>query len=111
MGKFTSSNVDQAIKEVNFTKGIGMDMFDGTCLLNVKIKENFTSWMLDVLNGIEEIPEYFIQNRLLLFSKTNSPETTLDKIRPISVESHICKVYERAIKNKIKELDSDLFKV
>ena len=64
--------------------------------------------MLDILNGFEEMPAYFTQNRLMLFSKTNSPNVSLDQMRPISIASHIVKVYEKAIKKKIEEIGSNL---
>ena len=40
------------LKNTNFKKGIGNDMFDGTCLANEEIKKNCSEFLLDVLNGI-----------------------------------------------------------
>ena len=73
MGKFNINDVEEAIKQVNFNKGIGPDMLDGSCLINDLIRKNFTSQLLDILNGISTMPEFFKKNKLILFSKTDSP--------------------------------------
>ena len=54
------------------------------------------------------MPSHFSLSRLVLFSKSGTPETNLDQIRPISIGSHLTRILEKAIKNKIDSLDSEL---
>lgn len=50
----------------------------------------------------DDIPDYLKIARLTLFSKNNKTKAALDDIRPIAVLSHIIKVLEKVIKNKLE---------
>ena len=56
-----------------------------------------------------QIPNYIKQARISLTVKTGKTEATLDQLRPLVICSHLSKVLEKAIKNKISELESKLF--
>ena len=46
--------------------------------------------------------------RMVLLFKSKSPETTVDETRPIMVMSHLTKILEKSIKNKLVEKESKL---
>ena len=45
---------------------------------------------------------------MIPFSKSGSPEAKVDQIRPIVVESHLTKIIEKAIKNKLEDNGSQI---
>ena len=50
------------------------------------------------------------ESRLILLSKTNSSEASLDDVRPIAVSNHLTKILEKTIKLKLEKLDSKLLR-
>lgn len=56
------------------------------------------------------MPAYLKESRLVMLSKTGKSEADLNDIRPIAIASHMTKVIEKAIKNKLTKLDSELLK-
>ena len=99
---FTLDDVVAATKSSNFNKGLGPDCFDGNILksstdLNNKIMAEIT----DALNSMR-IPEYLRVGRLVPLQKTSTKGPVgLDEIRPIVVRSHVSKIMEKAILEKI----------
>lgn len=57
------------------------------------------------------IPDYIKVAKLFVLSKTKRSEVSLDQIRPIAVQSHILKVLEKAIKNKLFTTKSKLLEI
>lgn len=55
-----------------------------------------------------EIPDYFKHAKMVLLTKTNSPEATIEDTIPIMMLSQLTKIFEKTIKLKIEELKSDL---
>lgn len=54
------------------------------------------------------IPDYLKQAKLVMISKTSSSEAKIEDYRPIMVTSHLAKVLEKCIKNKITQLKSSM---
>lgn len=54
------------------------------------------------------MPDYLKMSRLVLLSKSKSSETTIDGTRPIMVNSHITKIIEKCIKNKLEEIKFEM---
>ena len=106
---FNEQDVDEAIKECNFNKGLGPDGFDGNLLTTDKAGEEnpladaLKRQILQMLNtGM--VPEYLNEGRLIPLSKNKGKdEAQLKDIRPIVVRSHISKVMEKAILAKIEK--------
>ena len=96
----------------NFNKALGPDWLSGKTLVqDKKVKETFTDWMLEIMNGRRKAPDYLSSCRLTLISKTSKAELAVENTRPILISSHITKIYERAIQSKLESLGSKLFNV
>jgi len=54
------------------------------------------------------IPDYFKEMRMVLLGKNRWKEASLDETRPILIDNNLLKIVEKAIEQKIEELDSDL---
>ena len=100
---FSLNDIVEATKQSNFNKGLGPDCFDGNLLthheqLRTKVLQEIT----DALND-SQIPEYLRVGRLVPLQKTlTKGPCGLDEIRPIVVRSHLSKIMEKAILEKIK---------
>lgn len=56
-----------------------------------------------------QFPKYLEEARLVAISKKKGEDIVgLDEIRPLIVASHLKKIIEKAIRNKIKSTDSKL---
>ena len=90
-------------KYSNFNKGLGPDCFDGNLLTkNVSLGDKVTEEIAESLNRAQ-IPEYLRVGRLVPLQKTfTKGPCNLDEIRPIVVRSHLSKIMEKAILEKIK---------
>ena len=101
---FEVSDILEAAKCSNFNKGLGPDGFDGNMLKgNGDLNNKITAEITDALNSMD-IPEYLRVGRLIRLQKTSTKEpVALDEIRPIVVRSHISKIMEKAILDKIKK--------
>lgn len=56
-----------------------------------------------------EIPDYYKHAKMVLLTKTNSPEATIEDTIPIMVFSQLTKIFKKkTIKLKTEELKSDL---
>ena len=100
---FSTEDIDNATKASNFNKGLGPDCFDGNVLKNSEeLRRKIGFEITDALNS-QRIPEYLRSGRLVPLQKTKGRgPVNLDDIRPIVVRSHISKVMEKAILQKIK---------
>ncbi len=95
---FSSEDIDNAIKESNFNKGLGPDYFDGNMIKNnVTLMRKVNFEIANALN-MRVIHDHLKTGRLVQLQKTltNGP-VALDDIRPIVVRSHISKIMEKAI--------------
>ena len=63
--------------------------------------------MVDLLNN-DDIPEYLTEVRLILISKNCKTTAELENVKPIAMLSHVIKVLEKTIKNKLKSTKSQL---
>jgi hypothetical protein len=99
---FTVDDVVTATKCSNFNKGLGPDCFDGNALRSsTELSDKIMTEITDALNTVR-IPEYLRVGRLVPLQKTSSKgPVTLDDIRPIVVRSHVSKIMEKAILEKI----------
>ena len=101
---FSSEDIDNAIKESNFNKGLGPDYFDGNLIKNnetLRVKINYE--IANALN-MRVIPDHLKRGRLVPLQKTlTKGPVPLDDIRPIVVRSHISKIMEKAILQKIND--------
>ena len=101
---FSTQDVDNAAKVSNFNKGLGPDCFDGNILKNnEELRKKLVFEITDAMNS-QSIPDYIRSGRLVPLQKTQGRgPVSLDDIRPIVVRSHISKIMEKAILQKIKD--------
>ena len=101
---FNTDDILEAAKCSNFSKGLGPDGFDGNIMrTNGDLNGKVTAEITDALNTMN-IPEYLGVGRLVPLQKTSTKgPVALDEIRPIVVRSHISKIMEKAILDKIKK--------
>ena len=99
---FTVDDVVVATKSSNFNKGLGPDCFDGNMLKSsAELNDKIMAEVADALNT-KRIPEYLRVGRLVPLQKTSTKgPVSLDEIRPIVVRSHVSKIMEKAILEKI----------
>ena len=101
--------VTAAISQCNFNKGIGPDGFDGMIFQKDPTIKEFIAH--EIVNMLHEgvIPDHLKRARLVPLTKIKgSSVATIEDIRPIMIKSHIFKVIEKAILNKIKQSSSTL---
>ena len=100
---FSLDDIREATKQSNFNKGLGPDCFDGNALIkNIELSEKVLSEIADSLNN-STIPEYLRVGRLVPLQKTfTKGPCALDEIRPIVVRSHLSKIMEKAILERVK---------
>jgi hypothetical protein len=98
-------DIESAIKQCNFNKGLGPDNFDGNLLkddtIRAKLILAIKSW---VRTG--DFPKYLSEGRLILLSKDNNEVAEVSNTRPIVVLSHIAKVIEKSLVGKLKQWES-----
>jgi hypothetical protein len=116
---FTPEDIEAAIDNCNFNKGLGPDGFDGNLLTKSNrsgaeeadpLVDSLRRQILLMLNNAQ-VPEYLREGRLIPLSKNKGKaEAQLKDIRPIIVRSHIAKVMEKALLAKIERLAPHLLK-
>lgn len=104
---FNDDDIVQAIKACDLTKGIGTDACYGEILLDKNIRANFVDQIKGMLNQAK-FPQYLSKGRLILLPKLDSCFPEINETRPISIESVITKIMEKAILTKLKESNSIL---
>lgn len=102
---FTTDDIEQAIRDTNVLKGLGPDLFNGEILdRDETLRERFKAECAEGLN-LGRLPEHLSRGRLIALSKEpGSGITEVDNTRPIVIRSHIAKILEKAIKNRIDRL-------
>jgi len=105
-GLFTAQDVEEAMKASNFNKGLGPDGFDGTILqpgnLTHRPTQVITGQILGLLTNPLKIPKYLDEGRLVPLSKNKGKDQAeLKDIRPIVVRSHVAKIMEKAIMERL----------
>ena len=101
---FEPHEVDAAMEDCNFNKGIGPDRFDGTaCKMNSQLRMRVTHEIAQLMTQ-GTLPSYLREGRLVPLSKVKeSNNVKLGDIRPIIVRSHLSKVVEKTLLQRIKE--------
>ena len=101
---FEPHEVDAAMEDCNFNNGIGPDGFDGTaCKTNSQIRMRVTLEIAQLMTQ-GTLPSYLREGRLVPLSKVKeSNNVKLGDIRPIVVRSHLSKVVEKTLLQRIKE--------
>lgn len=99
------AEVVQSIAQCNFKKAIGEDWLDGEIFKDEKVGANLRAQVLKMLNT-GQLPEYTKMNRVTPISKTNKAVVEIDQVRGIGISSHVTKVLEKAILNKLKQEES-----
>ena len=64
-------------------------------------------FIMESLNS-NNIPQHWKDAKGILFLKTSSQEASIDKTRPIMVLSHMMKIAEKCIANKLVDTKSKL---
>jgi hypothetical protein len=102
-GIFSLEDIEGATKQSNFNKGLGPDCFDGNLLTqHEELRNKVLQEITDALNN-SLIPEYLRVGRLVPLQKTlTKGPCGLDEIRPIVVRSHLSKIMEKSILEKIR---------
>ena len=93
-------NVDRAIDSITRNKACGLDHIPGELFkihkwridIKERIKKHFTEYITKA-----EVPEYFMEARLVLFSKDGTNYPSIDKTLPISILPSITKMLEISI--------------
>lgn len=69
----------------------------------IKDEEVWTCIQKQLMNMLNSgyIPDYLKNGKLSLLSKTQTTQVSLKDIRPLTIQSHLVKVLERAIKLKL----------
>ena len=91
------------MEDCNFNKGIGPDGFDGTaCMMDQHLRHRVTTEIAQLMSQ-GTLPKYLREGRLVPLSKVkDSNNVKLGDIRPIVVRSHLSKVVEKTLLNRIK---------
>ena len=108
---FSAEDIQEATRQSNFNKGLGPDCFDGNIICqNEQLGTKITTEIATALNN-SQIPDYLKVGRLVPLQKTfTKGPCSLDEIRPIVVRSHISKIMEKAILERIKNTCPHLIK-
>lgn len=101
---YTIEDVCRAAAAVNFSKAMGPDGFDGKIL--GRDKELDDRIFADITKALNtwRILEYLTEGRLIPLSKRKGQTIVeIDDIRPIVVKSHIAKIMETALLQRIED--------
>ena len=99
VGLFSVEDIEKTIKGNSFSKALGPDLLDGSCLSDENVRANCIYFMWHSLNKLD-IKPYLSNSKLLLLSKVESNEVALKDVRTIQILSHLTKIMETAIKIK-----------
>jgi hypothetical protein len=108
---FTTEDVARAIGQTNFNKGLGPDGFDGSVLS--KSHELRDKACMDIAHALNhgDIPDHLKVGRMIALSKRKGSSITSKKeVRHIAVQSHLTKIVEKTVLDKIVETKSELLK-
>ena len=106
---FSELEIATALSQCNFNKGIGPDGFDGRIIQkDEEVKAILTKEITAMIN-CGQVPDHLKIARLVPLTKMKGTSTaTIQDVRPIMIKSHIYKVMEKAILNRIKDERSRL---
>ena len=99
-------NIDRAIDFIATNKAWGIDSIPGEFYKTSEARneiKNRISTHFELYIHREEIPEYFMQAKLVLISKDGSDHPPIGKIRPISVLPSITKMFELSILHHLEQ--------
>ncbi len=82
-------------------------MFDGLNLTNPVIRFNVKEHLTRCCNS-KKFPAHLKEGRLVLLSKSASEIAEISNTRPIVVLSHLSKITEKMIVNKLNSIESKL---
>ena len=101
---FNQNDIHEAIKNTNFDKGLGPDGFDGHILLqNADLRDKITGEHTNILND-GQLPGYLLEANIVALSKAKgSNQVQPDDVRFIAIRSHLSKILEKAISDKIQK--------
>lgn len=109
---FSVNDFEGIFDECNFDKSLGDDYFCGTILKqNKQLRDNFIVLALDVLNEEKPMPKYLSTSKLIAITKSSKSEVEIDQVRPICVQSHVTKIFEKVILKKFSSINSDMLNV
>lgn len=93
---FSEADIKNAIKDCNFSKGMGPDGFDGSIITALSdLEGKICRDICQYLNQYQ-LPYHILSGRYIPLSKSKTKqETTLDDVRPIIVKSHFLKIIEK----------------
>ena len=108
---FDRLDVEAAIDNCNFNKAMGTDWFSGKVIKkNATIRQKVVAIVLKWLNEAK-IPNYVMDGKAVLFSKTGKEMAEMSDTRLITVRTHLLKILEKTIMYKLLGENSDLIKV
>ena len=101
---FSTIDIEQAMSMCNFNKGVGPDGFDGNILKNnEQLRQRIVNELSHMMSQCR-LPEYMRQGRLVPLSKVKeSNNVKVEDIRPIVVRSHLSKIVEKALLERIRK--------
>ena len=108
---FIAEDIARAVKQTNFNKGLGPDGFDGNVL--TKSPELHDKVCFDIAAALNrgDIPDHLKVGRMVALSKRKGSSIASSKeVRHIAILSHLSKVIEKAVLDKIVETKSELLK-
>ena len=99
----SEDEIATALSQCNFNKGIGPDGFDGRIIeKDEEVKAILVKEITAIINS-GQIPDHLKIARLVPLTKSKGSTTaSIQDVRPIMIKSHIYKVIEKAILNKVK---------
>ena len=99
--------LDKAFERIARNKAVGYDNIPGEIfqlnenmgVLKQRLKSHFTNYLI-----AGDVPEYFMNARLVLFSKDDSETPPVNKTRPISILPTITKILETSIMYNLEKV-------
>jgi hypothetical protein len=108
---FTMEDVAKAIKETNFDKGLGPDSFDGNVLLKSSELHDKVCADIAIALNIGSIPDHLKVGRMIALSKRKGSSVVSSKeVRHIAILSHLTKIIEKTILDKVIASKSELLR-
>jgi hypothetical protein len=105
--------LEEAIKTLSKNKAAGLDMLPGEVYKNNEVKQKLMERLQHKFQNYvrnSDVPHYFMEAKLVLFSKDNTEYPDIEKIRPISILPAITKLFESSIHHNLQKItNSSLF--
>ena len=98
---FDRLDVEAAIDNCNLNKAMGTDQFSGKVIKKcATIRQKVVAIVLTWLNEAE-IPDYIMDGKAVLFSKTGKEMAEMSDTRLITVRTNLLKILEKTIMYKL----------